>query len=163
MQVFIRNKIFSLGGSSVVVAADKTPLYNVKGKVFSPTRKKFVTDMNGNRLFIVRNKYFNWFVHRAYIYDAQGNKIATVKDKFFNAHKEYIIEGLRDEIRTEGKFFSLSTTIYRNNVPIGRIDRQITLIADAFCLEANDCDIPFLIALVIAIDNIVDNRNKQSR
>lgn len=158
MQVFIRNKIFSLGGSSVVVTADKTPVYNVKGKVFSPTRKKYVMDMNGNKLFVVRNKYFNWFVHKAYIYDAEGNKIATVKDKFFNTHKEYFVEGLKDNIRTEGKFFSLSTTIYRNDIPIGRIDRQLTLIADAFCLEADERDIPFLIALVIAIDNIVDNR-----
>ena len=156
MQVFIKNKIFSLGGSSVVVTADNRPIYNIKGKVFSPTRKKYVMDLNGNILFTLRNKFFNWFVHRVYIYDVQGNKIATVKDKFFNTNKEYIIEGMRDEIRTEGQFFSLSTTIYRNNVPIGRINRQVTLIADAFSLEAKDCDIPFLIALVIAIDNIVD-------
>lgn len=158
MQVFIKNKLFSLGGSSIVVTPDNRPIYKIKGKVFSPTRKKYVMDMNGNILFTLRNKFFNWFVHRVYIYDAQGNKIATVKDKFFNTNKEYIIEGMRDEIRTEGQFFSLSTTIYRNNVDIGRINRQITLIADAFSLEANECDIPFLIALVIAIDNIVDKK-----
>ena len=156
MQVFIKNKIFSLGGSSVVVTADNRPAYNVKGKVFSITRKKYVTDLNGNVLFTLRNKFFNWFVHKVYIYDATGNKIATVKDKFFNVHKEYFVDGPGMNIRTEGKFFSLSTTIYRNEEPIGRIDRQITLIADAFCLEADEKDIPFLIALVIAIDNIVD-------
>lgn len=160
MQVFIKNKIVSLGGSSVVVTPDKRPIFNVKGKVFSPTRKKYVKDLNGNTLFSLRNKFFNFFVHKVYIYDANGNKIATVKDKFFNPNKEYFVEGLHDSIRTEGEFFSLSTTVYRNEVAIGRIDRQITLIADAFCLEADERDIPFLIALVIAIDNIVDKMRK---
>lgn len=156
MQVFIKNKIFSLGGSSVVVTADNRPVYNIKGKVFSPTRKKFVKDLNGNKLYSLRNKWFNWFVHKVFIYDAEGNRIATVKDKFFNPHKEYFVEGAEDNIRTEGEFFSFSTTIYRNDVAIGRIDRQITFIADAFCLEAPEHEIPFLIALVIAIDNITD-------
>lgn len=160
MKVFIKNKIFSLGGSSVVVDADNRPVYNIKGKVFSPTRKKYVMDLNGNKLYTLRNRWFNWFVHKVYIYDAEGNKVATVKDKFFNVHKEYFVEDHEDNIRTEGEFWSLSTTIYRNDVVIGRIDRQFTLIADAFCLEANERDIPFLIALVIAIDNITDKIRK---
>lgn len=159
MQVFIKNKLMSLGGSSAVVNADNNPVYNVKGKIFSPTRKKFIKDLNGNKLYTLRNRWFNWFVHKVYIYDAQTKKkVATVKDKLFNVRKEFFVEGYGDEISTEGNFFSLSTTIYRNDTPIGQINRQITLIRDAFCLEADEKDIPFLIALVIAIDNITDKK-----
>ncbi len=160
MQVFIKNKLVSLGGSSQVFDANKRPVYNIKGAVFSLTRKKTICDMNGTVLFKVRNKFFNWFVHKVYVYDATGRKIAVVKDKFFNPHQEYFVDGLDCDIRTEGKFWSLSTTIYKDNVAIGRIDRQITLIADSFCLEADEQDIPFLIALVIAIDNICDKITK---
>lgn len=160
MQVFIRNKIASLGGSSTVCDADKNPLFNVKGKVFSITRKKRVKDLNGNTLYTVRNKWFNWFVHKAYIYDADGKKVAMVKDKLFNFNKQYFVVGYGDEISTKGEFFSTSMAILRNGEPIGRIRREITLIADAFCLEADEKDIPFLIALVIAIDNIVDKIRK---
>lgn len=158
MQVFIKNKLFSLGGSSQVFDANKQPVYNIKGSIFSWTRKKKIYDMQGNILFKLRNKFFNWFVHKVYIYDATGKKIAIVKDKFFNPHKEYFVDGLNCDIRTDGEFWSLSTTIYKDNVAIGRIDRQITLIADCFCLEANEQDIPFLIALVTAIDNICDKK-----
>lgn len=160
MQVFIKNKIVSMGGSSAVLDVNGNPVFNVKGKIFSPTRKKFIENLNGNKLYILRNKWFNWFVHKVYIYDAQTKKkVATVKDKFFNVHKEFIVEGYGEDISTEGNFFSLSTTIYRDDTPIGIINRQITLIRDAFCLEADDKDIPFLIALVIAIDNILDKRS----
>ncbi len=160
MQVFIKNKLVSLGGSSKVFDANRQPIYNIKGSVFSWTRKKRIYDMQGNLLFKVRNKFFNWFVHKVYVYDAAGKKIAVVKDKFINPYQEYFVDGLGCDIRTEGKFWSLSTTIYKDNVVIGRIDRQFTLIADSFCLEADEQDIPFLIALVIAIDNICDKISK---
>ncbi len=160
MQVFIKNKVISIGGSSQVFDANKQPIYNIKGAAFSLTRKKTICDMQGNVLFKIRNKFFNWFVHKVYVYDASGNKIAVVKDKFINPHKEYFVEGLGCNLRTEGKFWSMSTTIYRDDVEIGLIDKKFTLIADAFCLEADEQDIPFLIALVIAIDNICDKLTK---
>lgn len=161
MRVFIKNKLVSLGGSSAVVDENNNPVYTVKGKILSPTHKKIIKDLNGKKLYTLRNKWFNWFVHKVYIYDAQTKKkVATVKDKFFNVHKEFFVDGYGDEISTEGDFFSLSTTIYRNDTPIGEINRQITLIRDAFCLEADEKDIPFLIALVIAIDNITDKKRQ---
>lgn len=161
MRVFIKNKLISLGGSSAVVDENSKPVYNVKGKFLSPTRKKFIKDLQGNKLYILRNRWFNWFIHKVYIYDAKTKtKVATVKDKWFNVHKEYFVEGYEDKLSTEGNFLSLSTTIYKNDTPIGQIKRQITLIRDAFCLEADEKDIPFLIALVIAIDNITDKKRK---
>lgn len=158
MKVYIKNKFWSIGGGSSVLDENKNPVYEVKGRVFSITRVKYVCDLAGKRLFKVRNKWFNWFVHKAYIYDGDGNKIATVKDKWFNVNQEYFIMGYKDEIKVEGKFFGLTTKILRNGEVIGTIRRQIAVFKDAFELEANEEDIPFLIALVIAIDNITDKK-----
>ena len=116
--------------------------------------------MDGNVLYTVRNKWFNWFVHSAYIYDANKNKIAKVKDKWFNVKREYIIEGYESEISIQGNFFSLTSEIIRNNEVIGTIRRQITFIQDAFEVEASEEDMPFVIALVIAIDNITDKKRR---
>lgn len=114
--------------------------------------------MQGNKLFKIRNKWFNFFVHKAYIYDENKKKIATVKDKLFNVNQEYFVMGYKDEIKIQGKFFGLTTQILKNGEVIGTIRRQITFVNDAFELEANEEDIPFLIALVIAIDNITDKK-----
>ena len=160
MKVYIKNKFWSIGGGSSVVNENKEPVFNVKGRVFSITRVKYVCDLQGNRLFKIRNKWFNWFIHKAYIYDANKNKIATVKDKWFNFNNQYFIMGYKDEIKIDGKFFSLSSQILRNGEVMGKIKRQFTIINDAFELEAKEEDIPFLIALVIAIDNITDKKYK---
>ncbi len=158
MKVYIKNKFWSWGGGSSVVNENKEPVFQVKGKVFSITRKKYLCDLDGNRLYTIRNKWFNWFIHKAFIYDSDNNKIATVKDKWFNIKNEYFIEDYKDEIKIDGQFFSLSSTILKNGEPIGTIRRRLTFINDAFELEANEQDMPFLIALVIAIDNITDKK-----
>ena len=160
MKVYIKNKIISWGGGSAVLDENKNEIYKVKGKVFSPTRKKRVCDMQGNVLYTVRNKWFNWFIHSAYVYDANKNKIARVKDKFFNIKHEFFVTGYQDEIKVEGSFLSFTSSIIRNGEVIGTIRRQAFTILDSFELEAKEEDIPFLIALVIAIDNIVDKMRK---
>ncbi len=160
MKVYIKNKFWSIGGGSDVVDENKNPVYKVKGKVFSITRKKYLCDMEGNRLYTIRNKWFNWFIHKAYIYDKDKHKIATVKDKWFNIDQKYFVTGYKDEIKINGKFFSLTAEILRNGEVIGTIRRQITFLLDAFELEAKEEDMPFLIALIIAIDNIQDKKYK---
>ena len=142
----------SLGGSSTVVDQNKNPLFKVKGKILSITRKKKIKDMSGKTLYTVRNKWLNFFSHKAFI--------ATVKDKWINVKREYFIEGMGDEIKIEGGFFSLSCQILKNGEVIGTIRRKIDMWVDSFELEADEKDIPFLIALVIAIDNIVDKKTQ---
>ncbi|CCZ94613.1 putative uncharacterized protein [Corallococcus sp. CAG:1435] len=158
MKVYIKNRVFSLGQGSSVVDENKNALFDVKGRAISITRKKFLYDANGQLLYSIRNKWINFFVHKAYIYDASGSKIATVKDKWFNVNQEYFVMGYKDEIKIQGKFFGLTSQILRNGNVIGTVRRQITFIADAFELEADERDIPFLIALVVALDNIHDKR-----
>ena len=160
MKVYIKNKFWSLGGGSSVVDENKQPIYNVKGRFFSPTRVKWLCDLNGNKLYKIRNKWLNFFVHKAYIYDANKTRIATVKDKWFNVNQEYFILGYKDEIKVEGKFFGLNCQILKNGEVIGTIRREITIINDAFELDANIDDLPLLISLVIAIDNITDKKYK---
>lgn len=79
----------------------------------------------------------------------------------FNINNEYFITGYKDEIQLKSGFFSTSSQILKNGEVIGTINKQITIVNDAFELEANDSDIPFLIAIIIAIDNIVDKKRKK--
>lgn len=158
MKVFIKNKFFSIGGASSVKNERGEDVYFVKGRAFSPTRVKHVCDKSGKKLYKVRNKFMNFLSHRAYIYDATTKtKIARVKHPFFGM-KKFVVEGYKDEILIDGEFFSLRSTIVRNGKPIGVIDRELTIFKDAFCLDADEADIPFLIALVIAIDVITDSK-----
>ncbi len=164
MKVYIKNKMFSWGGGSSVMDENKNQLYKVKGKVFSVTKKKRLYDLNDNKLYTIRNKWRVFFkgltTPKAYIYDADDNKIATLTTKFINFNNEYFVQNYKDEIKIEGKFASREMKILRNGEIIGYITRNFAIIGefdDRFQLEANEEDIPFLIALVIAMDNIIDS------
>ena len=154
MKVSIKNKFFSLGGSSSVKDETGREVFFVKGKVFSPTKVKWVCDNAGNKLYKVRNKWFNFFSHKAFVYEGDA-KIAQVKHPFLGG-KRFEVEGLKDRITIDGEFFSRLSTIMRNGSAVGTITREFTLVNDEFTLEADEAEMPFMIALVIAIDNIWD-------
>lgn len=163
MKVLIRNKAISFGGSSRVLNENKELVYNVKGKFLSLRRKKRICDLGGNVLYRVQNQLFSIFNHSAYILDPQKQKIAKVTRKLFDVKGNYIIECGNDEMMVEGHFFGNESRILKNGTPIGTLKRDINLIADHFTLEANEEDIPFLIALVIAVDNISDKKSRQTK
>ena len=153
--------MWSVGGGSAVPDAQGNAVLNVKGRAVSITRVKYVCDLSGKRLYKIRNRWLNLFVRKAYIYDASGKKIATVKDKFVNVRQEFFVTGYRDDIQVRGGFVGRFSQIMRNGAVIGSINRQVTVVNDAFELEAAAEDIPFLTALIIALDNITDMRKKK--
>ena len=106
MIVIVRNKVFSLTGSSTVKDEAGKDVFRVKGKLrlFSPTRKKKIYDMDKQLLYVVRNKFFNWFLHRAFIYDGHKNKICTLKNQMRVKGKKFIVEKCEDEISIDGNF-----------------------------------------------------------
>lgn len=158
MKVIIKNKFFSLGGSSSVKDENGEDAFFVKGRFLSPTRVKWVCDKEKNKLFKVRNKWFNFINERAYVYEGK-TKIAKVKHPLFSG-KKFVVEGYKDEILIDGDFFSLKSSITKNGKIVGTIERKFTVVNDTFTLEAEEADMPFMIALVIAIDNIVDKITK---
>ncbi len=158
MRIFIKNKIMSLRGSSTATDDSGAPVYQIVGKVFSITRKKRICSLNGFTLYTVRNKFFNFFFHKAIIKDGDGNKVAYVRNTFSFRNK-YKVSGYHDEITIDGEFLSFNMTIAKNGTPIGMIHRDFNLVRDCFILDSDDENMPFLVALVIAIDNIVDDTN----
>lgn len=156
MKVFIKNKLISLGGSSEVFDEEQKPIFKIKGKVVSPTKKKFMYDMQGNLLYTIRNRFWNMFANKVFIYDANNQKVATIKKGKWSFSQKYKIEDCVDSMEIQGKFFSRTSQIMRNGQQAGVIVRDFTIFNDAFTLEAEEKDIPFLTALVIAFDNIKD-------
>lgn len=160
MKFYVTNKFASIGGSSKVVDENKQPIFMVKGKVFSITRKKKICDLDGNVLYKVRNKFWHLFLKSAYIYDSEGNKIVKVQRKFA-IKNDYKIIGTEDEYSIDGSLFGWNFTLIKNGTPIGTIKRELNFIVNSFEVNVeNPDDAPFMIALVIAIDNIVDRSSR---
>lgn len=160
MKVYIKNKAISLGGSSDVLDENQNPIYKVKGKVFSPTKVKKMYDMEGKLLYKIRNRWFNFFANKTYIFNAENTKVATIKKDKWSINTKYEIEDCVDDMQIEGKLFRRDSKIMRNGKQVGMITQEFTIIADCFCLEAEEAEVPFLTALVIGFDNIKDKIQK---
>ena len=155
MKVYVKNKLVSLRGSSNVVNENNEPVYMVQGKFFSPTKKKKICDLEGRVLYIVRNKWFNFFMPSTYICDENGEKLARLK-KSFSFKPNFVLEGYRDEIMIDGQAFNRHMQVIKNGEKMGTISREFDLFSDSFCVDCEPADMPFMIALTISIDNIYD-------
>ena len=159
MKVFIKNKLISWGGGSDVTDISGNPVYKVKGRVFSMGRRKIMCDLDGNTLFVIRNRWLNPIRHKTYIKDADGNRIATVYSKAFDLTRLYA-DTEHGQYTVQGKFFGRNSSILRDGVQVALLERQFTVVADAFSLEASPEDMPFMTALVIALDHLCETRSK---
>lgn len=171
MKLLIKNKLFSTGQSSVAENEQGEVLYKIKGKFFSnhisKTYKKVIKGKDGKKLFYVRNKFWHKIYHdSAIIYNAKKKKIAIVS----NSHilkNGYEVTGATEPIKIEGQGWNLD--IILGEKVIGHISlppiqnaKDALRITDQFVLEAEDEeDVPFLVAVVIAIDNIHDHKRRK--
>ena len=158
----VKNKGISLGGSSEVFDENDELVYKVQGKVFSPTKVKRIYDKENKIVFTVRNKFWRFFNRSAFIIDADGQKIAKVVKKFMSINK-FIVQGYKDEITIDGKFINRAMPVIKNGQEIGAITREYKLLNDAFSVDSDEENMPFMVALTIAIDNINDEEKEDNR
>ena len=164
MELAIRNKWISLRGSSIVRDLNEKDVMKVQGKFWTLTYKKFIQTLEGETKYIVRNKFWKLFVYRAFIIDPKTNAIiSTIRRKFWSLHDHYTIQSPYGEIVIRGNILGFNYNISLNGKDVGHVARKISL-RDSFVLTLND-DIPdiyFFVALVIAIDNITDERGNDT-
>ena len=163
MELAIRNKWISLRGSSVVKDLNENDVLRVRGKFWTFTRKKFVEDLDGNLLYTVRNKFWILFVRKAFVYNKDGEIVANIRKKFWSVHDRYFVETTYGQLEICGNILGFDYHIKLNDEEIGHVARKISL-RDSFVLSIDETkvDYAFMVALVIAIDNITDQANSDA-
>ena len=154
----IRNKWFSLKGSSVVKDENENDVLKVEGKVLSWRRRKYVKDLNDKVIYQIRNRFWNFIREACYVFDANDNKVATLTTRFLTLADHYDIECSLGTLVIRGNILGYDYHINLNGKEVGHVARRISM-RDSFTLTIDDDqDVYFFVALVIGIDNIVDMR-----
>ena len=162
MDLAIRNKWITLRGSSVVKDLNENDVYKVQGKFFTFTRKKFIKTLDGETKYIVRNKFWRLFTYRAFVLDEKGEQVAHLRRKIFSFHDRFFIDSKFGQLEIKGNILCFDYHIMLEGKEIGHVARKISL-RDSFVLDIqDDQELPFFVALVIAIDNITDQRRDES-
>jgi len=168
MQYFIKNKIVSLGGSSTVRDVEGNDLFIVRGRVFTFTKKKVIMDLAQKPLYQVRNKFWHIFMPKVFVCDAEGKILLKIKKrKLFSFRADFDIFNPDETLSNysiDGDIIGWNFTIKQAGLPIATIGRNFNVLKDSFTLTTTLTDqAPFLIALVIAIDNWVDKLSDSQR
>lgn len=163
MKLIIKNKFMSFHENSYVKNEQDQDVCRVKGKLISITHKKRIMTLDKKVKYVVRDKWPTFLFHSAFICDKKGKKLARVKRKL-GVNQNYVIEGMADEMHVEGDFFGSDMRVYRNGEYVGSISIEFFKLVDTFVLDVADGqDEFFLVALVIAIDNIKDKYSRDSK
>ena len=137
MELLIRNKWISLGGSSEVKDTNGNDVFVVKGKIFSFTQKKFLNDLDGNTKYIIRNKFWRLFTYRAFILDPQENVKAELRRKIFSLHDRYFVTSDFGNLEIVGNILQFNYRILLDGKEIGHVARKVSL-RDSFVLTAEE-------------------------
>ena len=164
MKLFVKNKFFTIGGSSFVLDENQNKVFKVKGKIFSPTHKKKIYDMNGELKYIVRDKFWKLFKTSTFIYDEDKELVGKLSNHDWDFKNKFVLEGNTDDITISGnliQFPNIKLQVTKNDKVIGTITKDFNLFRDAFSIDVEEMDdAAFLVALVISIDNIWDSRKR---
>lgn len=162
MELQIQNKWISIHGHSYVKDMEGKEVMKVRGKFWTFTKKKYIEDLEGNVHYVVRNKFWKLIAYSAFIMDKDENKLCKVRRKVFSLHDHYDIPTDKGKITIRGNILGFDYKILLNDKEIGHVARKISL-RDSFVLTLDDDqDAMFFVALVIAIDNITDERNESA-
>ena len=159
MQLIVRNKWISLKGSSYVKDVNGKDVMKVEGKFWTVTHKKFIKDLDGNLVYTVRNKFWSFLTQYAMIYDDKGQEIARLRKKIFSLHDHYDIKTTYGLMSLRGNILGFDYHITLDGEEIGHVGRKISL-RDSFFIDIDETKInpAFVVALVIALDNMADER-----
>ena len=158
MELAIKNKWVSLGGSSTVQDLNGNDVLKVEGTIFSFTKKKFVKTLQEELLYTVRNKFFSFFGRTAFVLDSNDNVVATVRKKIVSLHSRFFVESPLGQVEITGNFLGYDYHITVNGQEVGHIERRLSL-RDSFVLKIDDSfDYRLFVALVIALDNVTDRQ-----
>ena len=162
MKVYIKNVWDLVREDSEVTNENNEPVFTVRGNYFSFGKKKKIYAINGTHLYTVRNRIFNFLSYKVYVDDAEGKRVATVKKGMFSISGKYKILDTEDKMAIDGNFFGRKSFITRNGEDVASVTKEFTFFVDAYVLAADEKDIPFFTALVIALDNLRDKRQRNN-
>lgn len=155
MNLYIRQKVFTIGDRYQICDAAGDPVYEVEGELFSFGARFHLYDGQGRELLYIEQRLFHW-LPRYTIY-RDGQDIASIAKQFTLFGHRLTVESGYGHFELEGSVFGWVFQILCNGSPVAAIDKAVLSWGDAYELRIAD-GFPspeFLCALVVAVDHCV--------
>nr|WP_319488002.1 LURP-one-related family protein [uncultured Caproiciproducens sp.] len=156
MNLYIKQRIFSLKDKYSVYNEFGEPVYSVEGELFSWGAKIHIYDLKGSELYYIKQKVLT-FLPEYEIYTGEAF-CARVKKEFSFFTPRLNVQSSYGDFEITGSFMEMDFDIQCNGQIFGQIHKQWLTWADTYCLTVEKPeDAAFFTSLVIAIDNCLHN------
>lgn len=157
MNLYLKQKMFSLHDRFTVFDENENPVYSVEGKVISVHRKHSILNNNGEEVANISKKIIS-LMPKFYIERPIG-KTYEMKGKFAFAHEKYQIEELNWELT--GKFMQHDYKICAGDEEIASIHEKWLSWGDTYEIIVKDgIDEVLILAIMLCIDAIHEEEDE---
>lgn len=149
MELYLKEKVFSISGKYNVYDANENPLYTVQGKVISLHHKHYIHTMDGKQVAYISQKPIA-LMPKFFIELADG-KTYEMKSRLALAHEVSVIEELGWEIK--GKFLQHDYTITKDDQVLAEVHQKWLSWGDTFEIMVNEgVDEVLVLAVMLCFD-----------
>ena len=141
--------------------------YYIKSKLFKIKEDFWVKNDSGQDVYFVDKEFFSFGLQFRVI--ENNNELYKVKEKLFKFMPSYEIYDSNDNIifvesnygdfEIKGDIWDYSYRINFNGRTVAVIDKEFLSFTDNYYVDTDYENHPFIIALVVIIDNIIDKQN----
>lgn len=158
-QLYIKQKILSLGGSFQVLDDSQTPVYSVEGSFFSIPKEFVITDMSGVEIGKITKKLFS-FMPRFYV-EVCGQEVGFIQKEFTFFRSRYTIDS--DEIDVQGDWWDMSFDLTRHGQTIASVHKKWLSWGDTYEVTVFEEKYEqMIISFVIAMDYVKASDNSSN-
>ena len=152
MELYIKQRVFSIGDKYDVYNAQQQPVFQVRGEVFSWGAKIHLCDMTGAELYFIRRKLLAFLPEYAVF---RGDTFcARIKKELRLFSPRLRVESSFGQFDIAGSLMEMDFSITRDGTLMGEIHKKWLSWGDTYLLSIRDeKDAPFFTALAIAVDN----------
>lgn len=153
----MKEKIFTLTANFSIQDELDNDKFFVRGKFLSFGHKATLMDSNENELMYIEQKVLT-FLPEYHVFDENHNEIGRLKKKLTFFKPSYFITSSFGDYEIDGDVWSHAFTITKNGHICAEVSKKWLSFSDTYGIDIKDDEnVPFLVAMIIAIDFIMDD------
>ena len=159
-QLYIKQKVFSIGEKFTVTDAAGNPRFTVEGSFMSIPKRFHITDaQTGFEAATVEKKVLSWLPHFDVL--VGGSTVASIDKEFTFFKPKYRIDAQGLEV--EGDWWDMNFQVRRGGIVVAEVAQRWLSWGDTYEVTVHDDSMETLIvAIVVAIDKVKADESSAS-
>ncbi|MBY0121529.1 LURP-one-related/scramblase family protein [Bacillus sp. S/N-304-OC-R1] len=148
-QLYIKQKVFSLGGKFTVKDKEEKDVYFVEGSFMQIPKTFSIMNTARDEVALITKKVFS-FLPKFFV-EVNGREVLTIKKEFSFIKARYTIDAAGIEVK--GNWWDMDFQVLQHGEVVGKVSKEWFTWGDSYRVQIVDEKMEaIMIALVVAID-----------